>query len=79
MACFGVGCLTSLLSVGWHDPLVGLLQGAVTRELQPSVGEDGNQSRGQAFVEDQGALSLVHSHHSVSQGLVDLDTHVQLE
>lgn len=66
--------LTVFLSFGWHGPLICVLQGAVEGELEPSVGEDGDQGGVQAFVEDQGAFGPVHGHHGVSQGFIDLDT-----
>lgn len=66
--------LTVFLAFGRQGPLVGTLQGAVDGELEPRVGEDGDQGGVQAFVEDQGAFGPVHSHHGVSQGFIDLDT-----
>ena len=68
------GGLTVFLAFGRQGPLVGTLQGAVDGELEPRVGEDGNQGGVQAFVEDQGAFAPVHGHHSISQGFIDLDT-----
>lgn len=68
------GGLTVFLAFCWQGPLVGTLQGAVDGELEPRVGEDGDQGGVQAFVEDQGAFAPVHGHHSISQGFIDLDT-----
>ena len=68
------GGLTVRLVLGGHGPFTHVLQGAVEGELEAGVGEDGQQGRGQAFVEDRGAFRPVHGHHGVSQGSVHLTT-----
>lgn len=68
------GCLTVFLSFAWYDPLIHVLQGVVEGELEAGVGEDGDQGRVQAFVEDQGAFRPVHSGHGVLQGFIHLDS-----
>ena len=67
------GCLTVLPPLCGQDPRVNVLQGAVKGELEPGVGEDGNQGGVQAFVEHQGAFGPVHGHHGVSQRFIHLD------
>ena len=49
-----------------------MLQGVVEGELEPGVGEDGDQGGVQAFVEDQGAFGPVHGGHGIPQGFVHL-------
>lgn len=68
--------LTRLLSVWRYEPVIGPFQGAIAGELQAGIGEDGDHGGSQAFVEDEGALGLIHGAYGLSQIVIDLPMHM---